>query len=145
MGKTAIAEGLALAIVSRAGADGAPLPEFLYDKRVLQLDVGLLIAGGCGRGGEREGGWQASSQGRTRLRVPKARGQIAAAQGLERVRPPPQGAACWRRQAGMHDPCSSCGACGMHGRAGAKERGELENRVTKLIGEIKEAGNVILM
>ena len=31
----------------------------------------------------------------------------------------------------------------MHGRAGAKERGELENRVTKLIGEIKEAGNVL--
>lgn len=29
--------------------------------------------------------------------------------------------------------------------AGAKERGELENRVTKLIAEIKEAGNVILM
>jgi hypothetical protein len=28
---------------------------------------------------------------------------------------------------------------------GAKERGELENRVTKMIQEIKDAGNVVLM
>lgn len=34
-------------------------------------------------------------------------------------------------------------ACPLH--AGAKERGELENRVTKLIAEIKEAGDVVLM
>ncbi|KAG2487970.1 hypothetical protein HYH03_013410 [Edaphochlamys debaryana] len=72
VGKTAIAEGLAAAIVSRASLDGSPLPEFLLGKRILQLDVGLLIAG-------------------------------------------------------------------------AKERGELESRVTKLIAEIKEAGNMILM
>lgn len=52
--------------------DGSPLPEFLHSKRILQLDVGLLIAG-------------------------------------------------------------------------AKERGELESRVTKLIAEIREAGNIILM
>ncbi|EFJ49084.1 ClpD chaperone, Hsp100 family [Volvox carteri f. nagariensis] len=73
VGKTAIAEGLASAIVHRtASLDGAPLPEFLHSKRILQLDVGLLIAG-------------------------------------------------------------------------AKERGELESRVTKLIAEVKEAGNIILM
>lgn len=47
VGKTAIAEGLALAIVNRIGADGTPLPGFLFDKCVMQLDVGLLIAGGC--------------------------------------------------------------------------------------------------
>jgi ATP-dependent Clp protease ATP-binding subunit ClpC len=29
--------------------------------------------------------------------------------------------------------------------AGAKERGELESRMTKLISETKEAGDVILM
>jgi hypothetical protein len=72
VGKTAIAEGLAAAIVQRSSLDGSPLPEFLENKRVLQLDVGLIIAG-------------------------------------------------------------------------AKERGELESRVTKLIGEIKEAGNCLLM
>ncbi|KXZ46077.1 hypothetical protein GPECTOR_47g352 [Gonium pectorale] len=73
VGKTAIAEGLAAAIVARQpGPDGAPLPEFLASKRILQLDVGLLIAG-------------------------------------------------------------------------AKERGELESRVTKLIAEVKESGNIILM
>ncbi|KAG2449289.1 hypothetical protein HYH02_005446 [Chlamydomonas schloesseri] len=73
VGKTAIAEGLAAAIVHRAASvDGTPLPEFLHSKRILQLDVGLLIAG-------------------------------------------------------------------------AKERGELESRVTKLIAEIREAGNIILM
>ncbi|GLC72569.1 hypothetical protein PLESTF_001265700 [Pleodorina starrii] len=73
VGKTAIAEGLAAAIVHRQSSlDGAPLPEFLHSKRILQLDVGLLIAG-------------------------------------------------------------------------AKERGELESRVTKLIAEVKEAGNIILM
>ncbi|PNW78134.1 hypothetical protein CHLRE_10g465550v5 [Chlamydomonas reinhardtii] len=73
VGKTAIAEGLAAAIVHRAASvDGSPLPEFLHSKRILQLDVGLLIAG-------------------------------------------------------------------------AKERGELESRVTKLIAEIREAGNIILM
>ncbi|GIL61397.1 hypothetical protein Vafri_15861 [Volvox africanus] len=73
VGKTAIAEGLAAAIVHRTSQlDGAPLPEFLHSKRILQLDVGLLIAG-------------------------------------------------------------------------AKERGELESRVTKLIAEVKESGNIILM
>lgn len=72
VGKTAIAEGLALAIVNRANPDGTPLPAFLHDKRVLQMDVSLLIAG-------------------------------------------------------------------------AKERGELEQRMTKLTAEVKEDGNVILM
>ena len=33
-----------------AGGDGGPLPAFLRDKRVLQLDVGLLIAGAKERG-----------------------------------------------------------------------------------------------
>ncbi|GBF97872.1 hypothetical protein Rsub_10227, partial [Raphidocelis subcapitata] len=72
VGKTAIAEGLAVAIVNNASLDGAPLPAFLRSKRVMQLDVGLLIAG-------------------------------------------------------------------------AKERGELENRVTRLIAEAREDGNVVLM
>ena len=52
--------------------DGAPLPAFLKEKRVMQLDLGLLIAG-------------------------------------------------------------------------AKERGELESRVTNLLSEIRAAGNVMLM
>ena len=72
VGKTAIAEGLARGIVQRALPDGSQLPEFLHGKRVLALDVGLLIAG-------------------------------------------------------------------------AKERGELESRVTKILAEAKEAGNIILM
>jgi ATP-dependent Clp protease ATP-binding subunit ClpC len=45
VGKTAIAEGLARAIVTRTNADGSPLPAFMAGKRVMQLDVGLLIAG----------------------------------------------------------------------------------------------------
>ncbi|KAK9830429.1 hypothetical protein WJX72_011733 [[Myrmecia] bisecta] len=72
VGKTAIAEGLATAIVNGKQADGAPLPDFLKGKRILQLDVGLLIAG-------------------------------------------------------------------------AKERGELELRVSKILAEVKQEGNVILM
>ncbi|CAL5223254.1 g5736 [Coccomyxa viridis] len=72
VGKTAIAEGLARAIVTGALPDGAPLPAFLKGKRVMQLDLGLLIAG-------------------------------------------------------------------------AKERGELESRVTNLLSEIRAAGNVMLM
>lgn len=71
-GKTALAEGLARAIVNRTLPDGSQLPEFLIGKRVLALDVGLLIAG-------------------------------------------------------------------------AKERGELESRVTNILAEAKEAGNIILM
>ncbi|KAI8465710.1 MAG: ClpD chaperone, Hsp100 family [Monoraphidium minutum] len=72
VGKTAIAEGLAYAIVHRVSLEGSPLPRFLENKRILQLDVGLLIAG-------------------------------------------------------------------------AKERGELENRVTRLVAEAREAGDVVLM
>jgi hypothetical protein len=52
--------------------DGTPLPDFLKGKRVMSLDVGMLIAG-------------------------------------------------------------------------AKERGELESRVTKMLAEIRAAGNIILM
>ncbi|KAJ9532323.1 hypothetical protein QJQ45_010371 [Haematococcus lacustris] len=70
--QTAIAEGLALAIVQQRNPDGTPLPPFLHDKRILQLDMALLIAG-------------------------------------------------------------------------AKERGELEQRVTRLMQEVKDAGNVVLM
>ncbi|KAH7289661.1 hypothetical protein KP509_30G013400 [Ceratopteris richardii] len=66
VGKTAIAEGLALRIVE------SKVPEFLLGKRVMSLDMGLLLAG-------------------------------------------------------------------------AKERGELESRVTNLIEEVKKSGNVILM
>lgn len=72
VGKTAVAEGLACCIVNKMHVDGTPLPSFLETKRVMQLDVGLMIAG-------------------------------------------------------------------------AKERGELENRVTRLIAEVKAAGNVVLM
>lgn len=72
VGKTAIAEGLARAIVNRTLPDGSLLPEFLVGKRVMSLDIGLLIAG-------------------------------------------------------------------------AKERGELESRVTKILAEAKAAGNIILM
>lgn len=72
VGKTAIAEGLAYAIVHKTNLDGTPLPAFLENKRVMQLDTGLIIAG-------------------------------------------------------------------------AKERGELENRVTKLLAEVKETRDVILM
>lgn len=66
VGKTAIAEGLAISIVK------GNVPDFLRGKRVMSLDVGLLISG-------------------------------------------------------------------------AKERGELETRVTSLIDEIQRAGNVILI
>ncbi|CAK9874897.1 unnamed protein product [Sphagnum jensenii] len=66
VGKTAIAEGLAMRIV------GGSVPEFLTGKRVMSLDMGLLLAG-------------------------------------------------------------------------AKERGELESRVTNLIEETRSAGNVILL
>uniref|UniRef100_A0A0C9RIM1 TSA: Wollemia nobilis Ref_Wollemi_Transcript_15840_3487 transcribed RNA sequence n=1 Tax=Wollemia nobilis TaxID=56998 RepID=A0A0C9RIM1_9CONI len=66
VGKTAIAEGLALRIIQ------GTVPEFLHGKRMLSLDIGLLMAG-------------------------------------------------------------------------AKERGELEMRVTSLINEIQRAGNVILL
>lgn len=72
VGKTAIAEGLAMAILSGANSDGTPVPEFLRSKRLLQLDVALLISG-------------------------------------------------------------------------AKERGEVESRVTRLLSEIKDAGDVILV
>jgi ATP-dependent Clp protease ATP-binding subunit ClpA len=72
VGKTAIAEGLAYAIVRGTHEDGVPVPEFLRNKRILSLDVGLMVAG-------------------------------------------------------------------------AKERGELENRVTKLIAECKEDRDIILM
>ena len=46
VGKTAIAEGLAHAIVSRTSPDGLPLPAFLHNKRVMQLDIGRVLAGG---------------------------------------------------------------------------------------------------
>jgi len=72
VGKTAIAEGLATAIVTGVLPDGSPLPSFLENKRVLSLDLGLVLAG-------------------------------------------------------------------------AKERGELENRVTKMLAEIDACGDVILM
>ncbi len=72
VGKTAIAESLAQCIIRGSVPDGQPLPDFLHNKRVMSLDVGLLMAG-------------------------------------------------------------------------AKERGELESRVTNLISEVQAAGDVILM
>lgn len=50
VGKTAIAEGLAHCIVRGFCPDGTPLPSFLMGKRLMQLDVGLLIAGAKERG-----------------------------------------------------------------------------------------------
>lgn len=50
VGKTAIAEGLAHCIVKGCTPGGQPLPSFLEGKRILQLDVGLLIAGAKERG-----------------------------------------------------------------------------------------------
>lgn len=44
VGKTAIAEGLAMRIV------GGSVPEFLHGKRVMSLDMGLLLAGAKERG-----------------------------------------------------------------------------------------------
>lgn len=48
--QTAIAEGLARAIVDEKLPDGSPLPRFLKEKKILQLDVALLIAGAKERG-----------------------------------------------------------------------------------------------
>ena len=50
VGKTAIAEGLALAVATGILPDGGELPDFLTSKRVMSLDVGLLIAGAKERG-----------------------------------------------------------------------------------------------
>lgn len=50
VGKTAIAEGLARLIVQGIATDGEPLPEFLRSKRVLRLDIGLVMAGAKERG-----------------------------------------------------------------------------------------------
>jgi len=50
VGKTAIAEGLAQCIVDNMGFNGEELPGFLVDKRVMALDVGLLMAGAKERG-----------------------------------------------------------------------------------------------
>lgn len=50
VGKTAIAEGIAYAIVTGFGPNGSPIPEFLKDMRVMQLDVALLMAGAKERG-----------------------------------------------------------------------------------------------
>jgi len=50
VGKTAIAEGLAYAIVHKVSMDGSPLPEFLSQKRVMQLDVRFVGVGWGGKG-----------------------------------------------------------------------------------------------
>lgn len=50
VGKTAIAEGIARAIVTGFAPNGSPIPEFLKGMRVMQLDVALLMAGAKERG-----------------------------------------------------------------------------------------------
>jgi ATP-dependent Clp protease ATP-binding subunit ClpC len=50
VGKTAIAEGLACSIVQGSLPDGSPLPAFLKGKRLLEVDIPLLIAGSKERG-----------------------------------------------------------------------------------------------
>lgn len=50
VGKTAIAEGIACALVSGYGPDGTPIPEFLQGMKIMQLDVALLMAGAKERG-----------------------------------------------------------------------------------------------
>lgn len=49
-GKTAIAEGLAIAIVKGVDGCGERTPDFLRRKRILQLDVGALVSGSRERG-----------------------------------------------------------------------------------------------
>ena len=125
VGKTAIAEGLARAIVTRTNADGSPLPAFLRGKRVMQLDVGLLIAGAKVRPVARGSGAFAVAGRRL------GRGAGWAAPGAR----PPRGPAPTPRPSKM--------------RASRpprpQERGELELRVTRLLQECKSEGNVILM
>lgn len=50
VGKTAIAEGLARCIVEGVGPTGEEIPAFLKGKRILQVDVGLIMAGAKERG-----------------------------------------------------------------------------------------------
>lgn len=45
MNPPAVAEGLAHCIVSKRTPNGEPLPAFLEDKRLLRLDIGLIMAG----------------------------------------------------------------------------------------------------
>lgn len=54
VGKTAVAEGLALAIAQSHFQDGTPLPPLLAPKRIYQLDLALLLSG-CKERGELEG------------------------------------------------------------------------------------------
>eukprot|EP01024_Parvocaulis_polyphysoides_P021457 TRINITY_DN2015_c0_g5_i1.p1 TRINITY_DN2015_c0_g5~~TRINITY_DN2015_c0_g5_i1.p1 ORF type:complete len:871 (-),score=175.73 TRINITY_DN2015_c0_g5_i1:400-3012(-) len=50
VGKTAIAEGLAHAVVTGCLPDGSPTPNFIRNKRIYQLDLSLLLAGSKERG-----------------------------------------------------------------------------------------------
>ncbi len=50
VGKTAIAEGLACSIIRGSLPDGTPIPDFLRNKRLLEVDIPLLIAGSKERG-----------------------------------------------------------------------------------------------
>ena len=137
MGKTAIAEGLARAIAQRASVGGAPLPAFLLGKRVMSLDVGLLMAGAkarrWGRRGhvcvwisdetqgvaERAGSWWCYWSTGSRL-------ASHASQPARASRPTPLSSTT--------QPLNR-----------AQERGELESRVTKLLAECQADGNVILV
>ena len=53
VGKTAVAEGLALAIARGRFADGTPVHPLLASKRIYQLDLARLLAG-CKERGELE-------------------------------------------------------------------------------------------
>ncbi len=148
VGKTAIAEGLARAIVTRTNADGSPLPAFLWNKRVMQLDVGLLIAGAKVRGVGRRGwggaqqlqaGWKGCGMDWTQFEVKVS---LRPATSLLSSCPASAALVHWH----LHLlACSPALCCPSPLPLPLQERGELELRVTKLLQECKSEGNIILM
>lgn len=128
VGKTAIAEGLARAIVTRTNADGSALPAFLAGKRVMQLDVGLLIAGA--KVGQVVGqAWRRSADSAATDGL-SCCGDAGAGRGVDWVK--------------LAVPSPTPGRPRLPPGC-LQERGELELRVTKLLQECKSEGNIILM
>ncbi len=123
-------QGLARAIVTKTNADGSQLPDFLVGKRLLQLDVGLLIAGAKVRcTAQREASRLHAGQVRCR------EGQAASCCNVGR-------ACAWRGATCFpHLPLWPL----LTRPPALQERGELELRVTKLLQECRQEGNIILM
>ena len=137
VGKTAIAEGLAYAIVHNSSLDGSPLPAFLRRKRVLQLDVrgpgfvlGLAPASACR---------PSCILGHRHDPCERARSHARA-----RARSHTHTRAHTHTHTHTRTPHTRTHQVGLL-IAGAKERGELENRVTRLVQECKDAHDVVLM